>query len=87
MTALRHDTTNDDVDETLDAVVARIKASGRGHVLPAPPADAVIRLIAQVAQEPTMSQQEEAAWNLAWAHVIDQIRQRDHDDDIAEGRG
>jgi hypothetical protein len=76
-----------DTRGTLDVVVARIKVSGRGEVLPVPPADAVRRFIARVERETPMSREEEAAWNHAWARVIDEMHRRDHEDDIAEGRG
>ena len=86
MSALRPNISKDNTRETLDAVVARIKASGRGQALPVPPADAVSRFIARVERETPMSREEEAAWNHAWAGVIDEMHRRDRDDDIAEGR-
>lgn len=77
MSALRHDVHDDDTVETPKTVVARIKASGHGHTLPVPPADAVSQFVARVASEPSMSQDDEAAWNLAWTRVIDDMQQRD----------
>jgi hypothetical protein len=87
MTALKYSAADCCVDETLDAVVTRIKASGHGHRLRVPPPDAVSRFVARVAQETPMSQEEEEAWNQTWADVIEEMRRRDHEDEVAEGRG
>lgn len=87
MSALRRNIEEDGAEETLDAVVARIKASGRDHTLPTPSRDAVNRFIARVAEEPSMSEEELSAWNETWAHIIGDIHRRDREDDIAEGRG
>ena len=87
MTALKHSAADCCVDETLDAVVVRIKASGQGHRLRVPSSDAVSRFVARVALETPMSQEEQEAWNQTWAHVIEEMHRRDYEDEVAEGRG
>lgn len=89
MSALNHNPSDDESDalETIEDVVARIKARGPGPLPPPPSPDAVRRLIAHVAEETPMSREEELAWNRMWFRVMDEMHQRDRDDDIAEGRG
>lgn len=87
MTALRRNLPEDDAEETIEDVVARIKESGRGQVLPKPPADAVQRLVAQIADEGVMSQEDAAEWNRAWFKIMDDMKRQEREDAIAEGRG
>ncbi len=87
MGALEHNIAEQDIQDELKALIARIKASGRGRVLPVPSPDAIDRFVGQVAQETPMSLEEEVAWNRAWMQVIEDMRQRDRADDVAEGRG
>ncbi len=89
MDALDYNPLEDDAgaEETIEDVVARIKASGRGQVLPQPPADAVRRVVAQLANEPVMSQEEQAEWNRAWFKIMDEMKRIEREDEIAEGRG
>jgi hypothetical protein len=63
------------------------KRVDKGHSLRVPSADAVSRFVARVALESPMSQEEEEAWNQTWAHVIEEMRRRDYEDDVAEGHG
>ena len=87
MTALKDSAANCCVDETLDAVVVRIKASGHGRRLRVPSPDAISRFVARVALETPVSQEEQEAWNQTWAHVIEEMHRRDYEDEVAEGRG
>ena len=87
MAALRQNIQNSGDGETLEAVVARIQASRDDLVLPVPAADAVTRFAARVAHEAPMMPEDEAAWNHSWAHIVDEMRQRDHEDDVAKGCG
>jgi hypothetical protein len=80
MSALEHNIAEQDVQDELDALIARIRASGRGRTLPVPSSDAVDRLVAQVAQETPMSREEEVTWNRAWMQIVDDMHRRDRAD-------
>ena len=88
MTALRQDIFDNDGDqETPEDVVARIRARGVGQTLPPPPSQEVIeRIIAHVAQQTPLSLAEQAEWDTVWDNIFAEMRRRDDDDDVAEGR-
>ena len=72
--------------ETPETVVARIQARGRGP-LPPPPSPAVLAdIVARVANEQPLNAEEEAAWNRVWAAIEDEMRARNRDNAITEGR-
>jgi hypothetical protein len=75
-----------DEGETLEEIVARIRARGRGVVLPRPPEEAVRAFLAYTAAETPLSPEEVQAWDRAWTGVMREIHERDRADDIAEGR-
>ena len=72
--------------ETPEAVVARIQARGRGSVPPSPLPEVLAAIRARVAHEQPLTAQEEAAWNRAWTAIEDEMRARNRDNTIAEGR-
>jgi hypothetical protein len=72
--------------ETPEAVVARIQARGRGTVPPPPSPEVLADIVARAANEQPLDAEEEAAWNRAWAAIDDEMRARDRDNAIAEGR-
>lgn len=74
-------------EDTLEDVIARIKARGRGSMPPKPSAEVIARIAAIVATEQPLSAEEQAAWDREWLHVVDDMRARDRANDIAEGRG
>jgi hypothetical protein len=72
--------------ETPEAVVARIQARGPGTVPPPPAPEVLAAVVARVADEQPLSAEEEAAWNRAWTAIEDEMRARNRDNTIAEGR-
>ncbi len=86
MAALRQDF-RDDEEETLDALVARIKASGRGTLGPPPSQEATNAYIAHVQATPPLSEEERLETHRAWLEIREEMRARDRADDVAEGRG
>ena len=89
MDALDYNLVGDDdgAEETIEDVVARIKARGPGPLPPPPSREAIQRLVAQLANEPVMSQEEQAEWNRAWFKIMDEMKRIEREDEIAEGRG
>jgi hypothetical protein len=89
MDALDYNPVEDDADaeETIENVVARIKARGPGRLPPPPSREVIQRLVAHVADETPMTREEELEWNRRWFGILDEMHRRDREDDIAEGRG
>jgi hypothetical protein len=78
---------NEPEGNELEALVAQIRASGRGITLPQPSSEAVQAFIEHVAAETPMSASEAAQWDRLWAGIVEEMRARDREDDRAEGRG
>ncbi len=85
MEALRYNIGDNDV-ESLDALVARIKASGPGTLLPQPSQEAINAYIAHVQSTPPLDEEERLEVYQAWLEIQEEMRARDRADDIAEGR-
>lgn len=72
--------------ETPEAVVARIQARGRGKLPPPPSPEVLAAILARAANEQPLNTEEEAAWNQAWIVIEDEVRERNRDNALAEGR-
>jgi hypothetical protein len=57
-----------------------------GQVLPRPSEEAVRQFVEHLANEPMMSDEELAEWTADWTAIEQEMRYRDHADDVAEGR-
>lgn len=79
MDALDYNPIEDDagVEETVEDVVARIKARGPGQLPPPPSREVIQRLVAHVADETPMTREEEIAWNRTWLSILDEMHRRD----------
>jgi len=86
MSAQRDPIDEPGVEETAEAVVARIRKRGRTSMLPHPSQEAIRQFVARTAHEPVMSQEDLAAWAAEWSSIEQEMRERDHADDVAEGR-
>jgi hypothetical protein len=76
----------DDVQRELEELVARIRARGVGEELPRPSEEARQHFIEHLRDERVMTGEELAAWTAEWEAVEKEMRDRDHADDVAEGR-
>ncbi len=77
MTALREgffDERDDELQETLEELAARIRASGEGQTLPRPSQEAIDRFAAEVDNETPLTPEQEAEWNRTWAATLRNIR-------------
>lgn len=86
MNAQRDPIEGQGMEETAEAVVARIKERGRASTLAHPPQEAIRQFVARTADEPVMSEDELAVWTAEWSRIEKEMRERDHADDVAEGR-
>jgi hypothetical protein len=75
-----------DEGQSLEEIVARIRARGRGAVLPRPSEEAVRAFLAYAAAQTPLSPEDVRAWDRAWGDVMREVHERDRADDIAEGR-
>lgn len=67
---------------TLEETANRIKALGPHHQIYTPPAVSLVELLADASEEPPIDSQ---TWDLLWAAIEEQMKLRDHADDLAEG--
>ena len=77
MTALRQgffDERDDESQETLEELAARIRASGAGQTLPKPSQEAIDRFAAEVDKATPLTPEEEAEWNSTWVATLRNIR-------------
>jgi hypothetical protein len=84
MAVARH--TEPDDEETLDELVARIKERGRGSILPRPADEAIRAFLERTANDVPLSPEDVEAWDRAWSGVMQEMRDRDLADAVAEGR-
>lgn len=77
---------DEDIQQELEELVARIQSRGPGVVLSEPSDEARRQFVARTANEPVMSAAELAEWQAEWDAVETEMRARDHADDVAEGR-
>jgi hypothetical protein len=74
------------VQRDLEDLVASIQRRGPGVVLSEPSQEAIRRFVEHLENEQVMSTAELAEWTAEWEAVEKEMRDRDHADDVAEGR-
>lgn len=74
------------VQEELEQVVARIRARGAGVVLPRPDPEAMRQFIEHLRDEVPMSEEELRAHERMWRHAEEDMRAIDKADELADRR-
>lgn len=68
------DKSDNESQETLEDLAARIRASGAGQTLPRPSQEAIDHFAAEVDNETPLTPEQEAEWNRTWAATLRNIR-------------
>jgi len=78
------DKSDNESQETLEDLAARIRASGAGQTLSGPSQEAIDRFAAEVDNETPLTPEQEAEWNKQWAAVCAEMRRLDEEDEAAD---
>jgi len=78
------DKSDNESQEILEELAARIRASGAGQKLPRPSQEAIDRFAAEVDNETPLTPEQETEWNKQWAAVCAEMRRLNEEDEAAD---